>query len=308
MAKRTFNSPAPKRGRAYVLERTSAGQIRVTKQRVQAILRCYWNFHSELAYQRKQIEAELRAALTRSATAGFDFSGWQRAVKYKYGLHPLSAVGSLSDPGGRFNVGDIDKAHFPSFSALYFARDKDTALQEALGQTPPSPEVRLTARELALTNPQSETIVSVSGRIDTVFDLRDKTALQPFVDLIKGFTLSPPLNKEAARLGLELRIVRTPDEMLGALLSPDWRTQPMNYDTPAPSQLFGHMALLAGIEGIVYPSRFTGAECIAIFPQAIESSRSRLELDDPTPHPKVPTRIDSSNWQICELTPGDVIK
>lgn len=54
----------------------------------------------------------------REVAAPFEFSAWQRAVKYRYSLAPLSTKGSLVDPGGRFNIGAIDPSRFPLFPAL----------------------------------------------------------------------------------------------------------------------------------------------------------------------------------------------
>ena len=95
----------------------------------------HWRYYSELAFQRKSIREELNSSL-RNAAAAFQFSGWQRVVKYKYSLDPLSAKGSLFDQGGRFNVGAIDSTRHPMFPALYLAVDKGTALAEGdLGET-----------------------------------------------------------------------------------------------------------------------------------------------------------------------------
>lgn len=97
-------------------------------------------------------------------------------------------------PGGRFNMGEIEAlsppeltpthllgfSSFPMFSALYFAKDKDTALQETLGQRPVSKNSALTPQEIALTHPQSQTIVSVSGIVEIVIDICRATSLELF--------------------------------------------------------------------------------------------------------------------------------
>ena len=58
-------------------------------------------------------------------------------MKYRWGNKPLSARGSLQDPGGRFNIGEIDTTRFPPFSGLYIASDKETSIQEILlGSSP----------------------------------------------------------------------------------------------------------------------------------------------------------------------------
>ena len=106
-----------------MLEETSPARILATKKRTDDILRYEWNYYSELAYQRKRIEPELLDALRRASSTNFAFDHWQRAVKYRYGLHPLSSIGSLSSPGGRFNIGDVNLQLFARFPALYLAGD-----------------------------------------------------------------------------------------------------------------------------------------------------------------------------------------
>ncbi len=115
----------------------------------------HWEFYSELAYLRNQIYDALKTS-PREVAAPFEFSAWQRAVKYKYSLAPLSTKGSLVDPGGRFNIGAIDPSRFPLFPALYLASDKKTALAELLGRD--GPVDSLTPEELALTKSISITL------------------------------------------------------------------------------------------------------------------------------------------------------
>ena len=64
------------------------------------------------------------------ATDDFSFKSWFRAVKWRYSNHPLCTLGSLKDPGGRFNIGNMNPNLIPQFSALYIAQDKETAEKE----------------------------------------------------------------------------------------------------------------------------------------------------------------------------------
>ena len=124
----------PPKQRAYVLEVASLESLQAEKEHTKALLEYYWKFYSELAYQRNEAQTEILSALRENCLASFEFKNWQRAVKYKYCFHPFSTVGSLSDPGGRFNIGDLN-SNIPKFPALYVAVNKETALQEALGQS-----------------------------------------------------------------------------------------------------------------------------------------------------------------------------
>ena len=218
----------------------------------------------------------------------------------------LETAGSLTFIGGRFNTGTDVNSETQSFPALYLAIDKNTALQETLGQSKVKP-CKISAIELALINPQSQVIVSVSGELEKVFDLRKPKTLKPFVELIKGFKFSKALLASAKLLGLpEPEIVRQPEQLLNTLLG-DWRNSPTVSDVPANAQIFGHLVYQAGIEGILYPSRLTGKECLAVFPHNFAVTSSYITLDDEPPHEKIPRRIDSANWRVCDLPPQDLI-
>jgi hypothetical protein len=255
----------------------------------------HWQFYSELALLRSKIYDKLKSSLLERAAPFSGLVGWQRAVKYKYSLSPLSTKGSLADPGGRFNIGAIDPARFPFFPALYLASDKKTALAELLGRD--GPQNSLTAEELALTKPTSITIVSVSGKLESVLDVRDAKNLAGFVNLIKGFQVSGKLLMKARKVGLKVKLVRNTSQLAKELASSRWREWPMGYDVPAASQIFGRIVLDAGIEGILYGSVLTSNPCLAIYPQNFENSSSFIELDDPCPPGLIHKRIDSMTFK-----------
>lgn len=254
----------------------------------------HWEFYTELALHRSKIYDSLRASL-RERAESFDFTGWQRAVKYRYSLCPLSAKGSLADPGGRFNIGAIDPARFPTFAALYLASDKRTALAELLGRE--GPENSLSPEELALTKPTSITIVSVSGKLESILDVRDAKNLAGFVNLVKGFQVSGKLYLKAKKVGERIKIVRNSSELVKVLASTRWREWPMGYDVPAASQIFGRIVLDAGVEGILYESVLTSGPCLAIYPQNFQDSASFIELDGARPPEVVHKRIDSASFK-----------
>lgn len=181
----------------HLLESGTVDGLREAKSVTQKLLNFHWNYYSELARQRNLIQDQIQEALIQTCIS-YEVTNWQRGVKYKYGLHPLSTVGSLTNIGGRFNTGVNVNTEVPSFPALYIAKNKDTALQEHLGQLPND---LLSPREMALTNPASETIVSISGKFDKVFDLTSEKGLEPFLKLIKQFKLSKELKVRAYELG-----------------------------------------------------------------------------------------------------------
>ncbi len=284
----------------YILEQGTLGQLHASKARMKRYLRYHWDHYSSLAVQRNEIQDQLTQTLNEACSSDFEFKEWQRAVKYKYSLHPLSTVGSIRDIGGRFNVGDINP-NVPKFPALYITRDKNTALQETLGQVPVE-DAELTPQELALSNSQSESLISVSGKLDRVFDLTTWRTLRGFTNLIKGFKIPGHVTRQAKSLGEEpWEIVRTPSKLRQSLLEKNWRNLPRLVDVPSNSQVFGHLVYLAKIEGILFPSKFTGEKCLAIFPRNFEKTTSYIQIDGELPHENTPKRIDGNNWRQSEL-------
>lgn len=308
----------------YLLESGTLSDMLEAKRITEDMIKYQWDYYSELARQRDEIIGPIKESLI-SASKSFQFNRWQRGVKYKYSLHPLSTNGSLTNNGGRFNTGTNVNSQVPTFPALYLASDKDTALQEHLGQIPPSKEIKkmiasslgmteedineLSPRELALCNPSSETVVSVSGKLDKVIDLRSYKSLELFVKLIKVFKISDDLKRRAMILGVSNpEVVKTAKQLLMTFLQSDWTLLPARYAVPSNSQIFGHLVFIAGIEGVIYPSKLTGEPCLALFPKNFVATDSFIMLDDESPHVGVPSKIDGANWRLCEQDIKEIIK
>lgn len=285
---------------SYLLESGTLQDMREAKKRTADILKYQWAFYSELEFQRNQKLEELKAALVSGCIKDFAFSNWQRAVKWKYGLHPLSTVGSLAYVGQRFNIGvDVNPSATP-FPALYIAEDKDTALQETLGQSNGDTK-GLTSQELALMNPQSEVIVSVSGQLEMALDLRDKNSVTEFVKIIRTFKISEQIKEFAASVGEPIPVlVKDEKTLIASILLPEWRINPSGYDIPANSQIFGHILQMAGVEGVIYPSKQNKKACLAVFTRNFEKSSSFIEFDDDPPLEHIPRRFDSSNFSLFD--------
>jgi hypothetical protein len=282
--------------KSFLLESGQIEDIARSKAGLEALLKFHWEYYSELAFLRSNVYDSLKGSLLGPAKP-FQFSKWQRAVKYKYSLDPLGTKGSRLEPGGRFNIGAVDPTRFVVFSGLYLGFDKRTALAELLGRD--DSDGSLTPEELALTKPNSVAVVSVSGNLESVFDVRNSKDLAGFVDLIKEFQLSPALKRKAKKLGLpvsRLTLVRTVDLLQKELLKSNWRLWPMQFDVPSPSQIFGQIAMDAGIEGILYTSALTEQPCLVVYPPNLANSPSYVELDDPAPSETVPRRIDADTY------------
>lgn len=283
--------------RIFVLDRFSAQDVERWNEVRDSLLKFYWDYHSDIARQRAKIVEDLKSTLARNARRGFEFVRWQRITTIKYALKPLSAKGSLRNVGGRFNIGDIEPTAFPPFPALYLAENKETALQETLAQGA-SPTGRLTAHDFALSNTSSIAIYSMSGKLDSVLDIGDGDALKDFVSLIKDFHISENLIKAAKALQQSpMELIRTVEKLQETLREPNWRTWPEHYDIPATTQIFGHLVKEAGIEGILYPSKFNKKLCLAVFPENFEGSESFVRLDDPPPEASVIKELTSDTWK-----------
>jgi hypothetical protein len=259
------------------------------------LLRYHWDYYAALAQQRFEFRDAIKESLLTAAEGPFDFTGWQRVVDYRYSLQPLSAIGSVvTDPGGRFNIGDIDKTRFTPFAGLYIASQEATAIIEKFG--PNDENVGLSNLDFALRSGRSYTCVSVSGRLETILDLRNPTRLEPFVEIITKFRLPGDLAARARELEIAPpSVVGNLDQLIRLLMAAEWRDQPMQVDIPAGSQIFGQLVWDAGIEAIVYPSVQTGAACLVVFPENLASS-SFVRLDHEAPV-GVACRLDGTNYR-----------
>lgn len=289
--------PIKKSSQEFLLDQFSILDIHKWQVIKDDVLKFHWDYHSDLAYQRSKIADQIKNALLEAAERNFLFKHWQRVVKYKYALEPFSISGSLTDPGGRFNIGDIKPSQFPPFPALYIASDKNTALQELLSQQIIAGQENR-AFDFALANPASVTNISISGNLDSIINLRKQDKLQHFVNLIKDFTISGHLKETAKKIGFPPPdLIKTVPKLIDALLVPNWREWPMQFDVPVASQIFGQLVSEAGIEGILYASKFSGKDCLAIFPQNFdEHSGSFIQLDDEAPAEIKTRRLDAKIW------------
>ena len=262
------------------------------KRNQEEFKRVYWDLYNELAYQRSKVLGQLITTLIGAAVGPEDFS-YYRSVRYRWSHDPLSVQGSILDDGGRFNIGDIARTKFSPFPCLYLGADRITALQE-LFQVPPEGRQGLSAEELALAAQPSETTLSVYGSLGTIIDLNQPDRLKDFVHLIKDFKLSESLKKAGNKIGVKVGNVQNLQGLITSLLYPNWRAYPMHVEVPASCQIFGQLVSEAGIEGIKFPSKYSG-NCLAIFPKNFEGTDSFVQLTDQAPPGVTRIRIDAQN-------------
>ncbi len=288
-----------------LLEQGTPHSIKAAKENTEKLIRYHWDFYYELAAQRNQYHSQLLEAVRKSVKTNLEIKNWQRALAYRYSLHPLCTKGSIAFIGGRFNAGEDINAEISNSNALYLAVDKDTALKEHLSQS--ATNNLLSARENALTTPNSETIVSISGNLDSYIDLSDETSLNYVIEIIKNFTISKRLTDLAKELGSETpTVVKSAKALHASLLAPNWAVAPSNYDVPANSQIFGSLVREAGIQGILYPSKFTSKNCLAIFPENLQGTDAYISLDGELPLDNILRELNKHTWKMSELSYDEI--
>ncbi len=278
-----------------MLDLFSIENLRKWESQKNKLLRFHWDFYNELAFQRKEIADELKQALCEAAQDSYEFKAWQRIVKYKYCLDPLSPAGSLKEPGGRFNIPNINSSEIQSFPALYIAEDAETAFPEVFGRQKDSQDGKLSVADLALAKGTSFLNVSLSGEVELIVNLFDKKRIKLFLNLIKSFSVSRRLINAAKKLDLPSPgVIKDMRELTNHLLEPNWREACMLFDIPANCQIFGQVVANAKIGGVLYPSKFTGGRCLALFPQNFVDSF--VALDEGYPDEVSLERLDVKTW------------
>jgi hypothetical protein len=292
-------------GIQHFLQTALLGKITEAERVAELQNRFTATWHKIAADQRSEIYENLKEALLKNAVTDFEIKNWQRSVHYKYSLHPLCTIGSIRYIGGRFNYGDEIREDVSSFPALYIAKDKKTALQEHLAQPSSNDSTnQVSSVELALSKPDSNTTVSVNGKLSKVINLNDAKSLKDFINIIKKFKLPPEFSlwaKNAHMPSTNLGLVRSITALINVLLMPNWRAEPVVYNTPSTSQEFGELVMLAGIDGIIYPSKFDEQPCAAIFLQNFCNNDSYIEISGDVPDVQMVTKIDGSNYKLAEL-------
>ncbi len=253
--------------------------------------------HFGLEEQRQREPTALAAAIQAGADGPFAFEGWSRIVDYRYSLTPLSVRGSLTEDGGRFNIGaGLNPASFTPFPALYVGQNYATAFAEKFGSIPTDAISELSAADLALRSPSSFTHVALRGRVELILDASKPAALAPFVRIIQKFHIPFGAMQTARKFGGKPPgLIRSTETLMAQLADPDWLKAPMQFDLPSNSQVFGRIAAAAGLHGILYPSaRAAGKRCLALFPQNWGGSESFIEIADGSPLETKVARIDGS--------------
>ena len=149
---------------SFILDEFSSADIRKWETIKDVFLKYHWDFYSSLAYQRSRISDKIRKSLLEATDKNYTFSRWQRTIRLKHSLEPLSIEGSILDQvGGRFNIGNINPSEFQPFPALYIASDRDTSLQEIICNKIEGPKMSLDPLDFALADRTSISHISIAA-------------------------------------------------------------------------------------------------------------------------------------------------
>jgi len=254
--------------------------------------------------ERLKYRDDLLGALQCCAAPPLSFERWTRMVTYSYSLSPLSAAGSLTGYGGRFNVGrDVEKTR-QFWPALYIAATHEAAYREyyqlSKGSTTTS---GLTPEEMNLETRRSTSTVLLNGHIEKVFNVGDIGALEPVCAILKKIKLPRDVGPLIRRLKMKrnaIAMITSPALMQKAILENNWRIGPVQFGLPSPSQILAELIRSAGYEAIQYPSTKNGDTCVAVFPSNIASDRTFVALSDSGPEEISHLRLDMDTAdQLC---------
>lgn len=250
---------------------------------------------SYFSHRRSQMVDELKQSLLAN-TVPFKFNDWKRIVSQQYSNTPLSTIGSIkSFPGGRFNIGEMD-ARFPKFPALYIAEDSTTAYLEMMGINHEEKFDGLTADNLAVAGNFSH--FNINSNLTNVLDLTDPKSLNQFYNHIKEIKLPIYYKDKAAKLKITPMFPVESLEMLReTIFHENWRLMPMQFDSPANSQILGQIAHSAGIEGILYPSARGKKRAIVIYPENFKDSDAVIEIAGEVANTVVNTRLNKDTYK-----------
>lgn len=250
-------------------------------------------FHLEP--ERRRRRSELIKALQKIPPTPLRLDNWVRIVDYKWTLHPLSAAGSLTFIGGRYNAGiETDGSGLQPWPALYVAEDYATAFREKFQIEHGAIREGLSAEELSLNGGNSHTTVVLSGNLSGVFNFTPANLTPVAAELAK---MKMPERAERIKRKLkikpdDLRMLRSGKQLYDVAAVHNWRVIPIQFGLPSPSQILAELIRAAGFEAIAYQSSKGAGTCLAIFVDRLAQG-SFLQLHGESPEGAI-TRLDEA--------------
>lgn len=241
----------------------------------------YFNLEPE----RRRRRPDLLKAFQETPAEPLQLENWVRIVDYQWTLYPLSAAGSLTSIGGRFNAGtEIDSQTFSPWPSLYLASDQATAYREKFQIEAGQMVEGLSPEELALSPGKSHTTVVLNGKLSRVFPLTPAT-LGPVARVLGKIKMPERAERIKKRLKFmpnDLRMMTTGKQLHDAAAVHNWRVLPVQFGLPAPSQILSELIRAADFEAIAYQSSKSSGMCLAVFVDRLAPG-SYIELSGTPP-------------------------
>ena len=262
------------------LERLSTSRIEFHRQ-----------YQAFLAQKREEMIEDIKESLWNARLENIEFDCC-RIVDSEFEDNPLSPAGSIIEPpGGRFNFGPIS-SYYQVFPALYVADQFATAYAEKFHGNIPAKTTQntLTPAEINLRPNASFSYKRLSLHLEDVLDLRKFECLNSFAECIRKIQPTTELNQLAKKVGerTPLATISSLDLLRENIFFDNYQQWPAWLDQPANSQWLGLYAKLAGLQAIIYPScRLQSGFNVAVFPENLIDSNSKIALVDPTPAVKM---------------------
>jgi len=266
------------------------------KNQLEALVKKEWLYYHE---QRKKKFGSLKNAfLDCIEPGGYSFTNYYRCVFSLYQNMPLSSKGSIvTVRGGRFNIGNLG-GPFKAFPGFYIADNADTARSEAF-QTDTLKKIKYPSENFALQAEKSHSIARVHGKLERVVDLSSDRNLKKIVKVLKKISPSEEVVALSTQLGISPHgSVSTVKQLSTQLFDRNWSYYPANFQLPHNSQDFGNLAKDAGIQALLYNSKYHNGRCLVIFPETLQACNTGFfELSDQYPAGVV-SKIDKNNFSI----------
>ena len=232
-------------------------------------------------------------ALQQVEPVEVDLASWVRIVDYRWTLHPLSAAGSLTYIGGRYNAGvDLDGCTFDAWPALYLAQDHATAYREKFQIEQGKTVDGLTPEDLALNPGQSHSTVVLNGKLSRVFHFTPEN-LGPVARVLGKIKMPERAEQIKRKLRIkpaDLRMLTNGKQLFDVTAVHNWRVLPIQFGLPSPSQILSELVRAADFEAIAYQSSKGAGVCVAVFVDRLAPG-SFVELTGNAP-PGAITRLD----------------
>ena len=294
----------------FLLDRFTEKDLETWTDRSEDLDELYRLLYLAVEPERIRKREAILAALNVKPAPPVSFERWVRIVEHRWTNLPLSSAGSLLEFGGRFNIGqDIDLSLSKPFPALYIGDSYETAYRERyqLGRDQTS-QNGLSPEDLALGVSTSN--VFLRGHVERVLDVSDPLALAPVCRIFSKFKLPAGITQILKRLKAPPQaayMIRTAAQLQMAMQVQNWRTWPVQFGIPSPSQQFAELAQAAGYEAIRYRStKNPSGQCLAIFSGSLGSNKTFVDLADPYPPEVSQPRLDLSTAD--ELAGWDCIR